>query len=175
MSMTDRRALPPRRVALAIAVLSLSLLGAGLPEGFADEPISLTQQGLKLTGVGESGQGRFGRSVALAADGDTALIGGPRDSGEVGAAWVFTRSSSAWAQQGEKLTGAGESGEGHFGRGVALSADGETALVGAPNDSGGVGAVWVYTRSDSGWSQQAKLTGAGENDEIGRASCRERV
>jgi hypothetical protein len=160
--MKERKALPFTRVAFAIAALSLSLLGAGFSEGFADEPISLIQQGSKLTGAGEIGKGRFGRSVALAADGDTALIGGPRDGGEVGAVWTFTRSGSTWVQQGEKLTGAGEIGEGHFGRGIALSTDGETALVGAPNDSGGAGAVWVYTRSGSGWSQQAKLAGAGE-------------
>ncbi len=41
------------------------------------------QQGEKLTGGGESAQG-FGNSVALSADGNTALIGGASDNGEVG-------------------------------------------------------------------------------------------
>ena len=36
-----------------------------------------TQQGPKLTATDESGQGRFGSSVALSGDGTTALIGGP--------------------------------------------------------------------------------------------------
>ncbi len=36
----------------------------------------LIQQGEKLTGTGGTGTGRFGYSVALSADGDTALIGG---------------------------------------------------------------------------------------------------
>src|SRR5213078_3885734 len=57
------------------------------------------QQGAKLTGSGESGSGRFGASVALSADGDTALIGGPLDTGNVGAAWAFTRSGGVWTQQ----------------------------------------------------------------------------
>ena len=122
-----------------------------------------TQQGSKLTGSGEIGEGRFGASVALgAAEGNTALIGGEGDNAGVGAAWVFTRSGSTWTQQGSKLTGSGEIGEGEFGFSVALSADGNTALIGGPGDNSGVGAAWVFTRSGSTWTQQgAKLTGTG--------------
>ena len=122
-----------------------------------------TQQGAKLTGTGETGTGRFGSSVALSADGNTALIGGPADNGSVGAAWVFTRSGGAWTQQGAKLTGSGEIGAGEFGFSVALSADGNTALIGGPGDNGDAGAAWVFTRSGRRWTQQgAKLTGSGE-------------
>ncbi len=152
------------RAALAGTLLAGLLLGVLLSDGLAAEPPALTQQGPKLTGGEELGAGRFGRSAALSADGNTALIGGPRDSGEVGAAWVYVRSGSTWTQQAKlSLVGTDEIGEGHFGRSVALSADGDTALVGAPNDSGGLGAVWVFTRSGSTWTQQAKLTGSGEN------------
>jgi len=125
-----------------------------------------TQQGEKLTGAGETGTGRFGGSVTLSADGDTALIGGTRDNGFAGAAWVFTRSGSTWAQQGEKLTGTGAVGQAEFGRSVALSADGGTALVGGWSDNGNAGAAWVFTRSGSAWTQQGgKLTGSGETGE----------
>ncbi len=121
-----------------------------------------TQQGEKLTGAGESGGGWFGQSVALSADGNTALIGGPNDDHEVGAAWVFTRSGSTWTQQGEKLTGGGEVGEGYFGRSVALSGDGNTALIGGYNYNEHRGAAWVFARSGSTWAQQGeKLTGGG--------------
>ncbi len=145
-----------------LCLLVLVALGATRSSSSAEESPALVQQGPKLTGGEEAGGGRFGRSVALSADGDTALIGGPRDDGEVGAAWVDVRSGSTWTQQA-KLTGAGEVGEGHFGRSVALSADGDTAVVGAPNDSGGLGAVWVFTRTGSTWAEQARLTGAGES------------
>jgi hypothetical protein len=120
-----------------------------------------TQQGPKLTGGGESGQGQFGSGVALSADGNTALIGGQGDERSAGAAWVFTRSGETWTQQGEKLTGAGEIGAASFGHGVALSSDGNTALIGGINDNGAAGAAWVFTRSLETWTQQAKLTGAG--------------
>jgi hypothetical protein len=128
-----------------------------------------TQQGPKLTGGGEEGQGQFGISVALSSDGNTALIGGINDETkkeQVGAAWVYTRSGSSWTQQGPKLTGGEEIGKGRFGKSVALSSDGNTALVGGYFDNTNLGAAWVFTRSGSNWKQQGKkLTGAGETGE----------
>src|SRR5438552_1747573 len=52
------------------------------------------QQGEKLTGTGQSGPvtPRQGYGVALSSNGNTALVGGPGDYGETGAAWIFTRS-----------------------------------------------------------------------------------
>jgi hypothetical protein len=123
-----------------------------------------TQQGEKLTGTGESGEGQFGASVALSANGNTALIGARLDNNLAGAAWVFTRSGSTWTQQGEKLTGTGEIGQGELGESVALSADGNTALIGGPGQNGSIGAAWVFARSGSTWTQQGeKLTGIGES------------
>ena len=113
------------------------------------------QQGPKLTGRGERGTAQFGLSVALSADGRTAIVGGPGDGKTVqGAAWIFTRSGSQWKQQGPKLTGLG--GGGMFGQSVALSANGSTALVGSLGLS--PGAAWIFVRSGSTWRQQAKLT-----------------
>lgn len=139
--------------------------GIGAVWVFTRSGTTWTQQGPKLTGSEESGYAEFGESVALSANGETALIGGNTSSGSEGAAWVFTRSGTTWTQQGPKLTGAGESGEyGRFGDSVALSADGNTAMVGGDGDNGSVGAVWVFTRSGSTWTQQgAKLTGGSES------------
>jgi FG-GAP repeat protein len=132
----------------------------------------LVQQGPKLTGKEQSGGSNLGQSVAISADGDTALVGGPSDAegGEmlVGAAWVFTRSGSTWTQQGPKLRGGGRVGEGQFGISVALSSDGNTALIGGINDAN-VGAAWIFTRSGTTWTQQGpKLTGGGEETGDGR-------
>jgi hypothetical protein len=147
---------------LGLALLAAALLCVSLPQGLASGSTTLIQQGAKLVGGEEEvGEGRFGRTVALSADGDTALIGSPRNEKETGAAWVFTRSGSTWTPQA-KLTAAEEVGEGRFGRSVALSADGDTAIVGASSNNGGAGAAWIYTRSGSAWTQQAELTGAGE-------------
>ena len=131
-----------------------------------------TQQGEKLTGGGEadegesSGKGAFGFSVALSPGGEYALIGGPGDSGKVGAAWVFLRSGTTWAQQGKKLTGGEETGAGEFGESVAISEKGEYAVIGGPSDNGRAGAAWVFLRSGTAWAQQGKkLTGGEETGE----------
>jgi FG-GAP repeat len=128
-----------------------------------------TQPGTKLAGGEEElGEGHFGADVALSADGNTALVGAPRDDGGLGAVWVLTRSGSTWTRQ-EKLTGGAEESAsgGWFGDSVALSADGATALVGAPVDHGDTGAVWVFARSGSTWTRQAKLTGGAEESADG--------
>ncbi len=121
-----------------------------------------TQQGIKLVGTGAIGPARQGWSVSLSADGNTAVVGGKEDNGTVGAAWVFTRSGGVWSQQGAKLVGTGSVGTAFEGYSVAVSADGNTAVVGGNSDNGGVGAAWVFTRSGGVWSQQgAKLVGTG--------------
>jgi phosphodiesterase/alkaline phosphatase D-like protein len=139
--------------------------GAGAAWVFTRSGSTWTQQGPKLTGAEETGAGQFGYTVALSADGNTALIGGGKDNSAVGAVWVFTRSGSTWTQQGPKLTATGETGAAHFGCcAVALSSDGNTALVGGYADATSVGAAWVFTRSGSTWTQQgSKLTGSGES------------
>ena len=121
-----------------------------------------TQQGAKLVGTGANGAALQGDSVAVSADGNTAVVGGPVDSSGAGAAWVYTRSGGAWTQQGAKLVGTGASGTANQGWSVALSADGNTAVVGGPYDNSFTGAAWVYTRSGGVWAQQgAKLVGTG--------------
>ncbi len=121
-----------------------------------------SQQGAKLVGTGAVGTAAQGSWVAVSADGNTAIVGGPGDNGGIGAAWVFTRSGGVWSQQGSKLVGTGAVGRTDQGSGVAISADGNTALVGATADNNGIGAVWVFTRNGGVWTQQgAKLVGTG--------------
>jgi hypothetical protein len=122
-----------------------------------------TQQGLKLVGSGAVGDAFQGYSVALSADGNTAIVGGPYDNSFAGAAWIYTRSGGVWTQQGSKLVGSGAVGAAEQGWSVALSADGNTAIVGGPNDNSLAGATWVYIRSGGGvWTQQGtKLFGSG--------------
>jgi hypothetical protein len=48
-----------------------------------------SQQGQKLVGTSALGAANQGYSVALSADGKTALVGGPYDNGNAGAVWVY--------------------------------------------------------------------------------------
>jgi hypothetical protein len=114
-----------------------------------------SQQGSKLVGTGALGSADQGISVALSADGNMAIVGGYSDSSFAGAAWVFTRSSGVWSQQGSKLVGTGALGSAEQGYSVALSADGNTAIVGGPSDSSSVGATWVFTRSGTPVREEA--------------------
>ena len=118
----------------------------------------------RLTGAGEEGRGQFGRSVAISADGSTVLVGAWADKSKTGAAWAFSRSGSTWTPLGSELTGLGEAGAGQFGRSVALSGDGTHAVIGGNTDNHRAGAVWVFSRSGSTWSQEgSKLIGTGES------------
>jgi hypothetical protein len=131
-----------------------------------------TQQGKKLVGTDAMGSARQGTSVALSADGKTAIVGGWSDNNKIGAAWVFTRSGGVWIQQGKKLVGTDAVGSARQGMSVALSADGNTVIVGGPGDNpwdrsvpfglGPAGAAWVFTRTGNVWTQQGnKLVGTG--------------
>jgi uncharacterized protein (TIGR03437 family) len=161
-SSTGRRAM----IARSCVLLTLACALAGSANA------QFVQQGGKLLGTGEVGNAELGNSVAVSSDGNTAIVGGPGDNGNAGAAWVYTRSGGVWTQQGGKLVGSGAVGGAYQGWSVALSGDGNTAIVGGPsgnvaNFATGVGAAWVYTRSGGVWTQQgSKLAAA---DAVGNA------
>src|SRR5262249_44142290 len=142
--------------------------GAGAAWVFARAGSTWSQQGPKLAGRGATAGGRFGWRVAVSGGGHTAIVGGPYDGNEAGAAPSFTPARGRRRQQGPRLTGgaAPSQSQFRFGWSVALSADGNTALVGAPMDGfigltgGGSGTAWVFTRSGSTWTRHGtKLTG----------------
>lgn len=119
-------------------------------------------QQTKLIGTGNTGNAWQGFSVAISADGNTAIVGGVIDASNKGAVWIFTRSGSTWAQQGTKLVTSDEVGNTWFGKSVSLSADGNTALVGGYLDNTNAGAAWIFTRSGTTWTQDGtKLVGTG--------------
>jgi hypothetical protein len=74
-------------------------------------------------------------SVAISADGNTAVVGGPGDASNKGAVWVYTRNGSSWSLQ-SKLVGTGATGASRQGTSVSVSSDGNTVA------SGGVRSEW---------------------------------
>jgi hypothetical protein len=112
----------------------------------------------------EIGGGELGGSAAISADGTTALVGAFDDASGAGAAYVFTRSGATWTVQAKlKAPTSGANGavgtDVEFGSAVALSADGNTAMIGGIGDNSDAGAAWVFVRGPSGWSVQQKLIG----------------
>jgi len=115
-------------------------------------------QQAKLVGTDAIGPAEQGFSVSISGDGNTVVVGGPLDNGQVGtdigvgAAWVFTRMYGVWSQQGPKLVGTGALGNPHQGHSVSVSGDGRTTLIGGPQDNtysvtGQTdGAAWVFAQ-----------------------------
>jgi len=106
----------------------------------------------------------FGVSVSV--DGDTAIIGTLGNS-----AYMFTRSGGTWTQQAKLNATDGAAGD-RFG--VSVSVDGDTAVIGAYfDDDKGLdsGSAYVFTRSGTTWTQQAKLnaTDGAAGDYFGRS------
>jgi trimeric autotransporter adhesin len=127
----------------------------------------------------------FGYSIALSAEGNTLAVGALGEAEASGAVYVFTRSVSDWGQQAY-VKASNTGGNDLFGVSVALSADGSSLAAGAhaedssatgidgdqtDNTAGGSGAVYVFTRSGSTWSQQAyvKASNTGTEDSFGRS------
>ncbi|NOX92640.1 MAG: hyalin, partial [Gammaproteobacteria bacterium] len=107
-------------------------------------------------------------------------------AGDSGAVYVFSRNSNIWVQQAYVKASNTETGD-WFGRTVSLSGDGNTLAVGADredsaatgistdangendNTAENAGAVYVFSRSDGVWSQQAyvKASNTGASDSFG--------
>jgi hypothetical protein len=133
---------------------------SGDPLATADVPTPSTQEGPKLVGTGNAGNSSQGTSVAVSANGSTAVVGGSNDNTGTGSLWVFTRSGGKWGQQGSKLQGSDCVGASGLGTSVAISADGNTIVSGGSGDNGILGAAWIFTRTGGVWSQQGgKLVG----------------
>ncbi len=100
-----------------------------------------------------------GFSVALSADGTTALVGAPFAGGGNGAVYLYhVSSASSWASASSPVVIAdpGSSNTDAFGIAVTLSPDGTTAAIGG--NQGGDGAVYVYhASSESAWSSASEV------------------
>jgi hypothetical protein len=116
----------------------------------------------KLTASDGAADDAFGSSVAL--NGNTAVVGaqfGYSPSSlrlKSGAAYVFVRSGTTWTQQAKLKPSDVRSRDGF---GFSTAVIGDIAMVGAPFQGGDdIGSVYVFVRSGSTWTQQAKLIAA---------------
>ncbi len=142
---------------------------------------------LKASDTGKNDQ--FGFSVAIS--GDTAVVGAFGNTSQTGAAYVFTRSGSTWAQQAVLEASNAEKGD-LFGYSVAVS--GDTIVIGAFGETSNAGkvrspetdvsltqagAAYVFTRSSVTWTEQAHLksgkSGRGDLFGIAVAIAGERI
>jgi hypothetical protein len=122
----------------------------------------------KLTASDGAVGDEFGSSVSIS--GETVVVGAHLDDDrgvDSGSVYVFVRSGTSWSQQAKLTASDGATGD-WFGSAVSLS--GETVVVGAPESyTNNRGAAYVFVRSGTSWSQQAKLTASdgADDDEFG--------
>ncbi|WP_255170519.1 right-handed parallel beta-helix repeat-containing protein [Natrononativus amylolyticus] len=130
-------------------------------------------QEAKLTAEDGAERDRFGLAVAL--DGDTALVSAPYhdENGEdAGATYVFVRDGESWSQEAKLVA---EDGAAREQFGWSLGLDGDRAVVGMWHVIRGgapaTGAAYLFARDEGAWSQEATLLAPdGEDgDDFGRA------
>ena len=127
---------------------------------------TFTQQAFLIADDATAGD-EFGGAVAVS--GDTVVIGAAEEGLNEGTVYVFVRNGSTWSQQAF-LKASNAQRDDEFGHAVAIS--GDTIVIGSieedsgfnngPNDNSSPrsGAVYVFTRDGTTWSQQAFLKAA---------------
>ena len=130
--------------------------GAGAAYVFVRSVTGWTEEA-ELVGADTAEFDGFGASVAI--DGDTLVIGASGDDDATGSAYVFGRGAGGWTEQAV-LRAAGAEPIDLFGASVAI--DGDTIVVGVPNDSNAVpfaGSARVFSRTadPAVWDEVATL------------------
>ncbi len=117
-------------------------------------------QEAKLVATDPLASASFGFAVAVHAN--TALVGAYLHDvdamvTDTGAAYVFVRSGMTWTPETKLVAADAELGD-RFGNMVAIN--GNTAVIGAPNDDDGAsntGSVYIFERTGTMWGAQTKL------------------
>ena len=143
---------------------STQLTLADLPDE-AQAAISAVLQRAKLTASDGAASDQLGDSVAISGDGNTLVVGAPWGDGDIanqGAAYVFTKPGGGWGTTSTytaKLTNSDHANAyDKFGSSVAISADGNTIVVGAWYASRFTppttheGRAFVFVKPGGGWS-----------------------
>ena len=182
----------PEQVPEGLSAADWSSIRSAYSSSRITNAASITSQQAYLKASNTGASDLFGTSVAVA--GDTVVVGAPGEDssttgvnsvpnesgGDSGAAYVFIRSGGIWSQQAY-LKASNTSAGDLFGISVAVA--GDTVVVGARGESSSTtgvnsvpneaasqsGAVYVFMRSGSSWSQQAylKASNTGAFDQFG--------
>ena len=126
------------------------------------------QLGTDITG--ESSGDNFGHDLEISSNGDVLAISAPYNDSPFGVnaghVQVYEWDGSSWVQKGTDIDGLSDNYE--IGTSVALSKDGSTVVIGAPN-WGGNGYVAIYEWNGSDWVPKpgTALQGESFNDQFG--------
>ena len=123
----------------------------------------------KLSASDGATDDEFGWSVSITGDGTRVAVGARGSTTNTGSAYVFSRSGTTWTQE-QKLTASNASTGDEFGYDVSISKDGTRVAVGAPYEdttNTDSGAVYVFSRSGTTWSEEQLIAEPSVNDYFG--------
>lgn len=107
-----------------------------------------------ITGVSE-----FGRFCAIDSTGTRIVTSNYTNNSDRGALYVYKRTGTSWALEATLIATGAAVGDTN-GLSVTINDDGSYIASGAPNfGATDAGAVYVFTRSGTSWSQQQRITG----------------
>jgi Flp pilus assembly pilin Flp len=145
-------------------------IGAGHVRVYHNIAGTWTQIGADIDG--EAADDYSGRSVAISSDGTTVAIGAfGNDGGDIDAGHVrvYQNIAGTWTKIGSDIDG--EAANDQSGYSVAISSDGTTVAIGAPNNDGGgdnAGQVRVYQNIAGTWTKiGSDIDGEAANDQSG--------
>ena len=132
---------------------------------------------VKLTASDGSLGDSFGYDLAISGNGSYIIVGSPLKEvsglGIAGCVYIYERTGSSFSGATETIIdNPVPASSDYFGRSVDINYDGTWAAIGGYGDddaASGAGAVFVYKRTGSSWTQQAKLVAddAAANDGLG--------
>ncbi|MEI7557079.1 fibronectin type III domain-containing protein [Candidatus Chlorohelix sp.] len=160
-----------------------ALIGAPYKHAYKGEAYIFTRNGTTWSQQGEGlvsntlGMDQFGTAVSLSGDGTTAFISAPKKTINYksfqGAMYVYKKNGTTWSQLGAALVDPNGQVAEIFGKSVAVSSDGTTAIIGAAFPVGKAGgAVFVYKWNGTSWDQNGSALVASDSmlfDEFGAA------
>ena len=140
-----------------------TLSQAGFVYVFSRSGTAWTQEA-KLVASDPTANAHFGRAVAMTTDGTRIVVGAYSMTNgaytNAGAAYVFSRSGTAWTEEAKLLPGNPGNGD-EFGTSVAIDGTGERVVIGAYKKTTASttqgGSVFVFSRSGTTWTEEARL------------------
>lgn len=136
--------------------------GAGVAYIFIRSGTTWTQEA-KIMATSYATGDHFGASISIDATGTRVVVGAPDATrlglSGCGVCFIFTRSGTTWTQEAE-IVANDKAANDEFGASISSDSTCTRIIVGSPRNAGGLvqaGAAYIFIRSGTSWSQEAKL------------------
>lgn len=165
-----------RIVVGSIYAKSGTVSNAGKAYVFSRSDTTWTEEASMSEAANAAAYTNYGRTVMISGDGNRIIVGAsnaaPGGVSSAGRAYIYSRSGTTWTEEAV-LTASNISASAYFGRGTVITTDGSRVAVGSygasPSATSMAGAVYVFSRSGTSWTQEAILTASDKaaNDNLG--------